>query len=359
MRQVVIKKYAKKEQIEMKYKMGVAGAWNFARKYMMVLLLLLLIVFFTTVTDSFFTPYNLFNIVNQSVFVIIAGIGITFVMISGGMDLSIGYQISLSCVITGLLMRDYGFGTLPAILVCMAVGTTIGLINGFLSVKLRVISLIITLAMAYTLQGVSSILSNSETIRGFPKSFEVIGQGKLLVIKLGANDVTSMGSITFAILIMIALVGIASFILNKSYFGRYIYGIGGNEESMRLAGINVDRTKILLYGICGMFASLAAIVLASRTGSVSVNTGVGTEFTCLTACVVGGISLKGGEGHLWGMVVGVLLVNVLSNGMQLMGMGQYPQYVAKGIVLIAAVGFDAFQKRMKTTQPKSALRTAG
>lgn len=325
------------------------------RKYMMVIVLLALMLFFTVYTKgTFFTPYNITNILNQSCYVIVAGIGITFIMLTGGMDLSVGYQISLGCVITGLLMRDHGFGTIAAILVCACLGVGMGLLNGILSVKLRVMPMIITLATSYTLQGISSILSNSETIRGFPESFQNIGQSKLFSFTLGENATTGTGSITYAMLLTALLVGVASFILNRTYFGRYIYGIGGNEEAMHLAGVNVQRTKIVLYGICGLFVSVSALILASRTGSVSVNTGVGTEFTCLTACVVGGISLKGGEGHLWGMVVGVFVVNVLSNGMQIMGMGQYPQYVAKGIVLIAAVGFDAYQKHHAKKKSKKA-----
>jgi Ribose/xylose/arabinose/galactoside ABC-type transport systems, permease components len=311
----------------------------------MVAVLIVLLLFFTIYTKgNFFSPFNITNIINQSCYLIVASLGMLFVMLVGGMDLSIGYQISLYSVICGLLMRDYGWGTLQVALICMLLGVVMGYVNGLLSEKLHVFSLIITLATAYSLRGISSILSHSETIRGFPDSFSVIGSDRIFSFQLGSNPIVGTGSVTWAMLITAVIVIVVSFILNKTYFGRYIYGIGGNAEAMRLAGVNVQFIKMTLFAICGFLTAISALILASRTGSVNVNTGVGTEFSALTACVVGGVAVQGGMGKVWGLVVGVFVVNVLSNGMQIMEMGQYPQYVAKGIVLIVAVGFDVYQK---------------
>jgi len=143
---------------------------------------------------------------------------------------------------------------------------------------------------------------------------------------------------------MVLSVGAASFILNFTWFGRHIYAIGSNEEATRLSGVNVNQVKMLVFSLCGFFTSIAALVLFARSGSAASATGPGTEFTAMTAAVLGGISFKGGEGKMWGLVTGVLILGVLSNGMQLVGLNTYAQYIVKGFVLLLAVGFDLLQK---------------
>lgn len=309
------------------------------KKYVMPLLLLILVLFFTLQTDKFLTWYNFRNMFIQSSFMIIAGVGLTFVMISGGIDLSIGYQVSLVGVILGILMRTYHISPAPAIIVCLLLGTLIGLINGVLVVKLKVFSLIVTLGTATILQGISYIISQSNTIIGFSKGFTYIGQGYV-------------GEIPFPVILTIVAALIATFILSKTYFGRYIYAIGGNEEAVKLAGVNVDKIRIILYSICGFFTAIATVVLISRSAAASSNMGPGIEFTCLTAGILGGISFKGGEGTVGGMIIGIFLLTVLGNGMQLMKLGVYPQYIAQGMVLIAAVGFDTYQRNQKIKKIK-------
>lgn len=311
------------------------------KKYVIPIVLLILVIFFSFATRTFFTWYNIRNIFIQSSYTIIAGVGLTFVMISGGLDLSVGYMMSLVGIAVGLCLTQFGLNPAVAILAGLAVGVILGFFNGFLVVKLNVFSLIITLATSTVYQGVSYIVSGSQTLIGFPNSFMFLGQGYL-------------GEVPFPFLIAAASVLVAHFILSKTYFGRYIYGIGGNEEAIMLAGVNVKTMRIILFTLCGFFAALAAIVLISRSGSASSNMGPGFEFTCLTAGILGGISFKGGEGSVWGMVVGILLLTVLGNGMQLMELGAYPQYIAKGIVLIAAVGFDTYQKSIKTKKVSAA-----
>jgi len=143
---------------------------------------------------------------------------------------------------------------------------------------------------------------------------------------------------------MLIVVLIANFVLNKTYFGRYVYALGSNQEAARLAGINVKKMKLYVFSICGFVVALAAMILFARSGSAQSSTGPGTEFTCMTAAILGGISFVGGEGKIGGVVVGVLLLGVLGNGMQLINMGTYVQYVIKGLVLLGAVGFDIYQK---------------
>jgi ribose/xylose/arabinose/galactoside ABC-type transport system permease subunit len=306
-----------------------------AKKLLMPILLVLFVVFFSIqAKGTFLTWYNIKNILTQSSYIIIAGVGLTFVMISGGIDLSIGYQMSLSGVIAALLVVNHGFSTGVGILVCILVGLLLGLLNGTLCTKLKVNPLIITLSAAMIYQGVSYMISKSNTVIGFPKSFLFIGQGYV-------------GPIPFCVILAAVIVLIAIFILRKTYFGRYIYAIGGNEDAAKLSGVNTDNIKIILFGICGICSALAAVVLMSRSGAADSSIGPGTEFTALSGCLLGGITLTGGEGSVGGMVAGAFIISILANGMQLMYLGVYPQYIAKGLVLIIAMAFDVYQKNKK------------
>lgn len=193
--------------------------------------------------------------------------------------------------------------------------------------------------------GLSYIWSGSKTFLNFPEAFKFIGQGYV-------------GPIPFAVILMVLAVLFASFVLNKTYFGRQVYAVGGNVEAANLAGINVNRVKYTIYIIAGFFVALGTIVLISRSGSAASSVGPGTEFTIIAGGILGGISLKGGSGKISCIVLGVLILTVLSNGMQLMQLGIYPQYVAKGIVLIIAIGFDSYQKIRSVRRSKMVAGTA-
>lgn len=307
------------------------------KKYAMILVLLALIFMFGAIKPVFLSSSNLINIFVQQAYVIIAAVGLSFVMISGGMDLSVGYQMSLVSILTSMAMVKWNLPMGISIIIGIIIGIFLGLINGYAGIKLKVHPLIVTLGTMTIYQGLSYIISNSNPIFGLSNQFKFIGQGYI-------------GPIPFSVILMLLAAIIASFILNKTYFGRYVYALGGNEEAARLAGINITKMKLAVFAICGFFVALSAIVLVSRAGSATSATGVGTEFTCMTACVLGGISFKGGSGKIWGVIVGVLILGVLSNGMQIIGLGIYPQYIAKGLVLLAAVGFDTYQKTSKVTK---------
>lgn len=292
-----------------------------------------MIVLFSIWSPYFLTVRNLTNVFVQQSYVIIAAIGLSFVMISGGMDLSLGYQMSLVGIVTSILMKNVGMPVWTSVIIGLALGCALGLFNGFLTVTLKVHPLIVTLGTMTVYQGLSYIISNSKQIMNLPASFKAIGQGYVL-----------WDTVPISVILMAIVVALASFILNKTYFGRYIYALGSNEGAAHLAGINVRRMKLLVFTLCGFLVGVASMVLFARTGSAASSTGPGTEFTCMTAAVLGGISFKGGEGKAWGVVTGVLILGILSNGMQLIGMNQYAQYVVKGLVLLAAVGFDTYQK---------------
>ncbi len=302
------------------------------KKYVIFFVLVGLIILFSILTPYFFTVQNLTNVFVQQSYVIIAAVGLSFVMISGGMDLSIGWQMSLVGVFTAVLMKNIGLPVWLSVILGCLLGITLGLFNGYAAIILNVHPLIVTLGTMTMFQGISYTVANQSVILNLPISFKFLGQGYLF------------GFIPFSVILMIIIVVIAAFILNKTFFGRYIYAVGSNAEAAHLAGINVKRVKLAVFAICGFFVSLATMVLFARTGSAAPATGPGTEFSCMTACVVGGISFKGGEGKMWGVVTGVLILGVLSNGMQLIGMGTYTQFIVKGLVLLGAVGFDTYQK---------------
>ena len=325
---------------------------TFLRKYLMLMVLILLVVFFSLRATNFFSTANLVNIVLQCSYTIIAGLGLSFLMISGGMDLSVGYQMSLLSVIIGILLKDVGMAPAAVIVIVLCLGSLMGLLNGVLVVKMRVVPLIITLATSYAFQGISYLISNSQSWLRLPSGYTWIGQGYL-------------GPIPVAVIIMLVLTAGAWFVLSRTYFGRYVYGVGGNPKAMKLAGINVDRLRIFLYVLSSFFVALATVVMVARSGSASSTLGIGTEFTCLTAGILGGISIAGGRGNVMGMIIGILILQVLGNGMQLMGLGIYPQYIVKGIVLCAAVGFDSYQrlsgksmKRVRKEVPAVSATTA-
>lgn len=302
------------------------------RKYAIFFVLVGLIILFSVWSPYFLTWNNMTNIFVQQSYVIIAAIGLSFVMISGGMDLSIGFQMSLVGVTTAALVKWYGVPLPLAMAAGLILGVFLGLFNGFAGIKLKVYPLIITLGTMTVFQGFSYIVSRQSVILNLPPAFKFLGQGYLF------------GVIPFSVILMVVSVTAASFILNYTYFGRHIYALGGNEEAARLAGINITRVKLSVFALCGFFVALASLVLFGRAGSASSTTGPGTEFTAITAAFLGGISFKGGEGKVWGLVTGVFILGVLSNGMQLIGMGTYSQYIVRGFVLLAAVGFDEFQK---------------
>lgn len=321
--------------------LGAQASLELIKKYAIIFVLLGLIAFFSLLSPYFFTQQNLTNIFVQNAYVIIAAVGLSFVMISGGMDLSIGYQMSVVGVTTAVCMKWLNMPIPLSLALGIGSGILMGALNGVASVTLKVHSLIVTLGTMTVFQGLSYIISNQSAIVNLPPEFKYIGQGYVF------------GTIPVSVILMFITVGAASFLLNKTYLGRNIFAIGGNEEAARLSGINITVTKVFVYALCGFFASIAAIVLFARSGSAASSTGPGTEFTCMTAAVLGGISFKGGEGKMWGLVTGVLILGVLGNGMQLIGLNTYAQYIVKGFVLLAAVGFDTYQKSMLGRKAKA------
>ena len=296
------------------------------------IILIVISIIFSFFSPNFFKIQNIINILNQNAFVIVCAIGITFIMMSGQIDLSVGYQMSLIGVTIGLLNKNYNIGTIGMILTAVLMGVLLNILNMTLSIKLNIGLLMVTTATSMLYQGLSFTISGSKAVGGFPDLFKKIGQ---------ANFVGTR--IPIAVIIMLFFAVIMELFLTKTYWGRHIYAMGGNEDASRLAGIEVVKTKYLIGVIAGVFVGISTVMLISRLGSVNSSSGPGTEFTVLIGILLGGVSVRGGEGRLSGVVAGILIMAILSNGMQLAGFGVYLQYVVKGIIMLAAIGIDVYQ----------------
>jgi ribose transport system permease protein len=311
------------------------------QKYAVMFILVILMVLFSFSSPYFFTIRNLTNILTQNTYFIILAIGLSFVMIGGGIDLSVGWQMSLVGVVMAMCMTLYHLPVWLSILIGIALGILLGLFNGLIVANIRVFPLIVTIATSTVFQGISYIVSHAQTYRQYPDQFLFIAKGKIF----GAP---------FDVILTIVIVLLSTFIYAKTSYGWNILAMGGNEEAARLAGIKTKATKISVYTLCGFFTAVATMVMISKSNTTNSSFGPGSEFTALTAAIVGGVSFMGGEGNMLGLVTGVLILAVLGNGMQLAGWGTYAQYIVKGIILLGAVTFDEFQKTARITKRSKA-----
>ena len=297
--------------------------------------LFLLVTTFTIANPRFLSMNNLFTVARQVSMYGIASIGMTFVILIAGIDLSTGSIITLVNVVCAYLMVNMGFGMVEAVLFSIAMATVIGVINGFLISTIGIPAIIATFATQTIFAGIAYLLSGGTPIYGFDERFKFIGQGYI-------------GPVPVPVIIMVLCFTVGAIILNKTFFGRYFYAVGGNEEAAELSGIRVSRIKYLIYALSGLFAGLAGVVMLSRTNSAQPTAGLGYEFDVITCVVLGGVSVVGGVGKMSGVIAGVLIIGVLTNGMVLLNVSNYTQMVVKGLVLILAVGFDTLQNKKVT-----------
>ncbi len=307
------------------------------------LVLLILVIFFGIFSENFFSFRNIMNLLSQNAYLLVASIGITFVMMSSGMDLSVGYVMSTMGVIGARLLVNVGLPSWLVILLMLVITVAIELLNTWLSIKLNLQLLIVTIATMTIFQGATYIISESKTINNLPDSFKFWGQKYLF------------GIIPVSVILMVVLFAVMSFVLNKTYFGRNVYALGGNTEAARLAGININRMKYMIAAIEGIFIGIGVVLLIGRLGSAVSTMGVGTEFTVMTGIFLGGVSMRGGEGKLSGVFAGILCIALLTNGMQLAGINIYYQYVVRGVILLAAIGYDVYQMNRRNKMQKKKL----
>jgi len=267
----------------------------------------------------------------------IASIGMTFVILIAGIDLSTGSVITVVNIVCAYLMVNSEMNMVLAVICSLIVATLIGVLNGFMVSSIGIPAIIATFATQTVFEGAAYLMSGGTPIFGFNEKFKVLGQGYV-------------GPVPIPVIVMAACFAAGSFILNKTFFVRYFYAVGGNEDAARLSGIRVGRMKYLIYALSGFFAGLAGIVLLSRTNSGQPTAGKGYEFDVITCVVLGGVSVNGGYGKLSNVLAGVLIIGALSNGMVLMNLSSYTQIIIKGVILAFAVGFDCIQKKKQGDQ---------
>lgn len=316
----------------MKNKMGVLKKMNF-REYGVVIGFILLCVVISFATPAFATQKNILNLLRQSSIIGIIATGMTFVIISGSFDISVGAVAALSGAVTmKLITMGNGVPVAIAVWAALGIGAVVGLINGIAVAKINVPSLIATMAMVSVVKGSMLMFTGGYPITRTIPVLDTIGNGYV-------------AGIPIPVIIFAATVAIAFIILTKTRFGRYVYSVGGNEEASKLNGINVDSYKIKVFVINAVLAALAGIVLVGRMGTASPAAGDGYDMDAIASVVIGGTSVSGGSGSVLKTVIGVLLMSVINNSFNLLGVDMYFQYIFKGLIILIAVGADSFSKK--------------
>ncbi|MDV6378759.1 ribose ABC transporter permease [Sporosarcina sp. GW1-11] len=290
--------------------------------------LLLIVVIISIMSPSFLTLNNLFNVLRQVSINALIAFGMTFVILTGGIDLSVGSILALTGAVTAGMMSG-GMDPILAMLLGVLLGVLLGAINGLIIAKGKVAPFIATLATMTIFRGLTLVYTEGRPISGLGDSmtFKMLGKGYIFGIPV---PVITM-AIAFAVLY---------FILKKTTFGRRVYAVGGNEEASRLSGINVDRIKIYVYSLAGGLTAIAALILTSRLNSAQPTAGNMFELDAIAAVVLGGTSLTGGRGWIVGTLIGALIIGVLNNGLNLIGVSSFFQQVVKGTVILIAVLLD-------------------
>jgi ribose transport system permease protein len=298
--------------------------------------LIVIFGFFSMVSPNFFNYGNVTNILFSTVVIGLLALGTTFVIITGGIDLSIGTGMALCAVISGVLIVNTGLPLPIGVLGAILFGGLLGLVNGLNVAVLGLPPFIATLAMMLVAQGLALVVSNST-----PIYFDQTPG----YIDLSIGSLVPGANFPNAVLILAVVAVLAGVLLNKTVLGRYTYSIGSNEEATALSGIDVRRWKILIYTLAGLFTGLAGVMISARLGSAQPATGMGYELQAIAAVVIGGTSLSGGKGSIVGTVIGALIISVLNNGLQIMSIPQEWQNVILGIVILVAVYADMARKR--------------
>jgi ribose transport system permease protein len=299
-----------------------------------VLILLGISLVFALGSPDFLTSSNLLNVALQTSIIAIVAMGMTFTILTAGIDLSVGSLMALCGALAAGLSTRQGLGTVPAIALALLAGMALGGVNGLLIVKGGMPPFVATLAMLAVARGLTLVYTEGRPIAGLSPAFLWLGNGRVLGIPV-------------PVLMMLVLAVVAWVILRHTRFGLYVYATGGNPETTRLAGVSTARVTLAVYVISGFTAALGGVLLAARLWSAQPNAAAGWELDAIAANVLGGTSLFGGVGGVGGTVVGAFIIGVLSNGLNLMGIPSYLQQVIKGVVFILAVMLDLWTKRRR------------
>ena len=289
--------------------------------------LIVVVALFGAIEPAFLSTRNMMTVAIQTVIVGLGAIGMTFVIVSGGIDLSIGSVIALSSVVTALCARA-GLSPAASVAAGVAAGALCGALNGWLVTRLNIVPFIVTLGMMGIARGVSKWLSGEQTVTPSPEASEALAS-------LATKSATSPG-----IWITIALAVVMALVLKRTVFGTYTYAVGSNEDTARLCGVPVERTKVWIYTLCGLFGGLGGVMTFARLSVGDPTTAIGRELDVIAAVVIGGASLAGGKGSILGSMVGALLMAALANGCNLTGVPNFVQEILIGGIIVAAVAVD-------------------
>ena len=313
------------------------------QKFLSLAALIILVLVFSVLGQNFFSKQTFINILDSSYYIGFMALGVTFVIITGGMDLSIGTVMMCSTLIGGVAFNVWGWPIWAALILIVVIATLFGLLNGILIAKLKLPPFIATLGTMLVSQGLGSIIAKVQTQR-YPTSYDEAGWFKTVFFK-------TPGGFPTGLIFLVVLFLIASLVLNKTRMGRYTFAIGSNEEAVRLSGVRVDICKIMVYVISGFFAGLAGIVYAAAYTTIIPGTGNGLELLAIAGVVIGGTSLAGGVGSVSGTMIGVFIMSVLKNGLMSMNLQGQWQTFFTGVVVICAVLLDIYRNK-KSNQVK-------
>ena len=306
---------------------------NFKNDGIFVVFIVLVIILMILSPNAFAKPRNLINVVKQASINGVLACGMMFVIIAGGIDLSAGSVVALSGVVAAYLAQMQGIPIILPILGALGTGALIGLINGFGAAYAELPPFIITLATMSIVRGAALILSGGSPVFGLQEQFE------------GIAGISIANVIPILVLYFLLIAVFSGFILNKTVFGRHVYAIGGNSITAKVSGINVKSMLLRVYIICGVFSGIAGLLIASRTMQGSPTVGVGYEMDAIAAVVIGGVSMSGGSGKWYGTIIGALLLALISNGLDILGVSSNFQQIIKGIIIAVAVYLDLRGKK--------------
>jgi len=303
-----------------------------SQKYGLVIVFLVLCLGLGLLSDRFFTMGNIVNILRQSTINSIIAIGMTYVILTAGIDLSVGSILALTGVVTASLLQREGISVPVAIGIGLATGAVLGLLNGVIITQFKVPPFVTTLGMMTIARGLALTFTEGRPITGLPDSFRVIGTG-------------SLGPLPMPVLVAGIAFLVGYLILNHTTIGEYVIALGNNPVAARYAGININLYTVFVYVLAGILAALAGMILIARLNSAQPTAGLGYEFDAIAAVVVGGTSFAGGEGSLWGTLLGVLVIAVLNNGLNLLNVSSFYQPVVTGVVIALFLLFYKFIRR--------------
>jgi ribose transport system permease protein len=298
-----------------------------------------LFIVFSITAKNFFTLRSVLTLGLQTSAITLMGIGVTFTIVTGGIDLSIGSVVALSGTIA-VMAAIAGVPNWLSMIIGLLVGVVCGVLNGLMITKMKLPPFIATLGMMMVARGVALTITNANAWPA-PEGFGELGNGTIF----GTGP--QFPGISYPVLIMIAVAIIFSFILSKTRIGRYTYAVGSNEEAARLAGIKVHRVKIINYIFCGLLAALVGVILASRMTTSQPNSAIGYEMNAIAAAVIGGTSLMGGVGTIGGTVIGSFIIGILTVGLTMQGANYFMQQIVIGLVVVGAVAVDQLKSRRK------------